>query len=51
MDRTVLNLSDLPLVNVLLYGGPQFNYSQNAFILNSSIKYILIPQRFRGRLF
>ena len=37
VDRTLLNLSDLSLVNVLLHGGPQFDDSQNAFILNSSI--------------
>ena len=37
VDRTLLNLSDI-LVNVLLYGGPQFDDTQNAFILNSSIK-------------
>ena len=53
VDRTLLNLSDLSLVNVnvLLYGGRQFNDSQNTFILNSSIKYILISERFSGRLF
>ena len=32
-----LNLSDLPLVNIFLYGGLQFDGSQNAFILNSFI--------------
>ena len=51
VDRTLLNLSDLSLVNVLLYGSPQFDDSQNAFILNSSIKYILISERLSGRLF
>ena len=51
VDRTLLNLSDLSLVNVPLYGGPQFDDSQNAFILNSSIKYISISERFSGRLF
>ena len=50
VDRTLLNLSDLSLVNVNLYGGPQFDDSQNAFILNSSIEYILHSERFRGRL-
>ena len=49
--RLSLNLSDLPLVNVLLYGGLQFDDSQNAFILNSSIKYALISEGFSGRLF
>ena len=44
VDRTLLNLSVLSLVNVLLYGGPQFDDSQNAFILNSSIKYISISE-------
>ena len=51
VGRTLLNLSDLSLVNVLLYGGPQFDDSQNAFILNSSIKYILISEKFSGRFF
>ena len=50
VDRTLLSLSDLSLVNILLYGGPQFDDSQNAYILNSSIKYILISGRFYGRL-
>ena len=44
VDRTLLNLSVLSLVNVLLYGGPQIDDSQNAFILNSSIKYISISE-------
>ena len=51
VDKTLLSLSDLSLVNVLLYGGPQFDDSQNAYILDSSIKYILISERFSGRLF
>ena len=51
VDKTLLSLSDLSLVNILLYGGPQFDDSQNAYILNSSIKYILISERFSGRLF
>ena len=51
VDRTLLNLSDLSLVNVLLYGGPQFDDSHNAFMLNSSIKYRLISERFSDRLF
>ena len=51
VDRTLLNLSDLFVVNALLYGGPQFDESQNAFILNLRIKYILISKRFSGRLF
>ena len=38
VDRT-LSLSNSFLVNILLYGGPQFDDSQNAYILNSSIKY------------
>ena len=50
VDRTLLNLSDLSLVNVLLYGGRQFDDSQNAYILNSSIN-ILISERLSGRLF
>ena len=51
VDRNLLSLSDLSLVNILLYGGPQFDYSQNAYILNSSIKHISISERFSGGLF
>ena len=51
VDKTLLSLSVLSLVNILLYGGPQFNKSQNEYILNSSIEYILISERFSGRLF
>ena len=51
VDRILLNLSDLSLVNVLLYGSPQFDDCQNVFISNSSIKHILISERFSGRLF
>ena len=51
VGRTLLDLSDLSSVNFFLYGGPQFDDSQNAFILNSSIKYILNSERFSGRLF
>ena len=50
VDRTLLSLIDLSLVNVL-YGSPQFNESQNAYILNSSIKHILISERFSGHVF
>ena len=50
VDRTLLNLSDLSLVNVLLYGDSQFGDSQNAFILYSGIKYISISDRFHGCL-
>ena len=46
VDRTLVNLSDPSLVNDLLYGSPQFDDSQNPFISNSSIKYILISERF-----
>ena len=48
--RTLLSLSDLSLVNILLYGDPQFDDPQNAYILNTSIKYILISGGFSGRL-
>ena len=51
VDRALLNLSDLFVVNAILYGGPQLDESQNAFILNLSIKYILISKGFSGRLF
>ena len=48
---TLLSLSDFSLVNILLYGVPQSDDSQNAYILNSSIRYILIYERYSGRLF
>ena len=50
-DRTLLKLSDLSLVNVLLHGGSQFDGCQNAFILNSYIKYIVTSERFNVSLF
>ena len=51
VDKTWLNLSDLSLVNIQLYCGPQFHDSQNAFILNSFIKYTLNSERFCTPLF
>ena len=51
VDRTLLNLRELSLVVVLLCSGLQFEDSQDTFILNSIIKYILIFERFSGRLF
>ena len=50
VDGTLI-LSDLSLVNVLLYGGPLFDDPQNAHIFNSRIKYILISEKFSGHLF
>ena len=39
VNRTVFNLSNLSLVNVLPYDGAQCDGFQNIFILNKSIKY------------
>ena len=47
VDRTLLNLSDLSLVNDFMNGF----MTPNTFILNSSIKYILNSERFSGCLF
>ena len=51
VEGTLLNLSDLSSVDALLYGGRQFDDSQNSFILNSGTKDILISERFSGHLF
>ena len=39
VNRTLFNLSNLSLVNVLPYDGAQCDGFQNIFILNKSIKY------------
>ena len=51
VDRTLLSLPELSLVNILLYGGSQFDDSQNAYTLISNIKFILISERLCGHLF
>ena len=45
------NASDEKLVNILLYRNSLFNYRQNQYILNSSIRYIINSNRFSGSIF
>ena len=51
VDRIVLKLSKLSLVNVLLYDGSQFDDLQNAFILILRIKCRVNSEGFSGALF
>ena len=45
------NLSDDILVNLLMYGRPNYSFDENKKILNASIRYILYTNRFSGPLF
>ena len=45
------NLSDDILVNLLMYGRPNYSFDENEEILNASIRYILDTNRFCGPLF
>ena len=46
IDETILELSDVSLVNLLLYGDKEFSTEINTKILQCSIKYILESKRF-----
>ena len=45
------NLSDDILVNLLMYGRPNYSFDENKKFLNASIRYILDTTRFSGPLF
>ena len=45
------NLSDNILVNLLMYGRPNYSFDENKKKLNASIRYILDTNRFSGPLF
>ena len=51
VDKNIPNFSDNELVDLLLYGSPNFNLNQNNKILSSSISFIIKSERFSGSLF
>ena len=50
VSAVFLNLNELELVNLLLYGKSTLSYSDNRDILNASILFILTTKRFEGPL-
>ena len=50
-DKTLSELSNWSLAIAILYCGPRFDDYQNAFILNSCMKYIVNSEIFSGPLF
>ena len=51
VDRSIPSFSDNELVDLLLYGSPNFNLNQNNNILSSSISFIVKPERCSGSPF
>ena len=51
VDRNIPSFSDNELVDLLLYGSPNFNLNRNNKILSSSISFITKSERFSGSLF
>ena len=51
VDRNIPSFPDNKLVDLLLYGSPNFNLNQNNKILSSSISFIIKSERFSGSLF
>ena len=51
IDKMLLSQNESSLTRFLLYGEPKRNSNVNAFILNSSIEFILTSGRFNGPLF
>ena len=48
VDRNISSFSDNKLVDLLLYGSPNFNLNQNNKIPSSSISFIIKSERFSG---
>ena len=46
VDENILKPSDDKLINLLLYGDPQFDSNKNAWLLNAAINYIIDLGRF-----
>ena len=46
VDENILKLSDNKLINLHLYGDPQFVSNKNIRLLNAEIKYIIDSSRF-----
>ena len=51
IDKMLLSQKESSLTHVLLYGDPKRNSYVNAFILNSTIEFILSSERFNRPLF
>ena len=51
IDSNILNLNDSRFLEVLLLGNSSFNNSKNAFIINTTIEYIVSSRRFEVPLF
>ena len=49
-DQSLLTLSDIILVNLLLYGNEKFNGKKNCTMLMCTIKFLKNFQRFEGQL-
>ena len=50
-DPSLKNLSNEKLLSILLYGSEDFNCNMNKEILNGTIKFLKISERFNGPLF
>ena len=51
VDRNIPSFSDSELVDLLLYGSPNFNLNQNNKIVSSFISFIIKSEIFSGSLF
>ena len=51
VDRSIISFPDNELVDLLLYGTPNFNLNQDNKILSSYISFIIKSERFSGSLF
>ena len=50
VDAYITKFSDNEIVDLLLYGSPEFDTNQNYKILSSCISFILKSERFNGSL-
>ena len=50
VGENILKLSDNKLINLFLYGDPQFDSNKNTRLLNAAIKYIIDSGRFTVHL-
>ena len=46
IDENILNVSDNKLINLLLYGDPQFDSNKNTRLSNTTIRYVIDSGRF-----
>ena len=50
IDRSIVNLPDEDIIQLLLYGNDKYDSNKNSMILNASIQFILNSERFKGSL-